>query len=137
MSRTKFSASAALASAAIIVGGIALAGPAAATQTFTANCDNGYGTVSGSATKVGSNITVVANITAPVDIAANSILTTLTTNTGVISGTVNPEAYEGDPTVVLGPLSGATASTATISAMSISIAGTVVTCSVTSSSGTV
>ncbi|MYW02116.1 hypothetical protein [Streptomyces sp. SID3343] len=112
MSRTKITASAALASAALVIGGIALAGPASAAQTMTYTCSGGYGPATGSATKTAGTLTMTTNgITLPVDVAADTITTTVKTNAGNFSGTRNPEMYQDDTTIILGPLAGPSAAT--------------------------
>jgi len=139
MIRTKFTASAALTSAALVVAGIALAGPASAAQSMSYTCDSGFGTATASATKSGSSLTITTNgITLPVDVLADTISTTVKTNAGNFSGVKNPEMYGGDTTIILGPLAGSSSATQLTGSggvpsasnwdLQINIAGTTVNC---------
>ena len=96
---------------------VALPGTAHAAGVTCIDSTGALGSFGGAIAISGGHVTVNAGLTVPVDIAANSLPTTVradyssvsstgpwTTNGIAYAGAINPEMYSGDPTVQVGPL---------------------------------
>jgi len=122
MSRTKLAVTGAAIAAAGLVGAVAFSGPAFAGSSATAtyNCVTDQSppvsypgvtsTTTPSGTTTAPKVTISTTMPAPIDIAADSMTTTIKTSAGEFSAKKNPELYgpvppdPGDP-VIVGPLS--------------------------------
>jgi len=126
MTRTKVFVAGAAVAAAGLVGAVAFSGPAYASPQVNAtyNCRtdeptpqifNGVvGLHSATNGTAAPKLTVSTTLPAPIDIPLNSLQTWVKTSaTGDFTGTTNPIMYTGDP-VVVGPLSHAALSSATL-----------------------